>query len=65
MNEILNELKGVVQYRRKGDGIQWTTIAAFDVEDLAVKYAESCGGEEIPWEYRAVDLNGLVIQSVF
>lgn len=51
-NKIL-DLPWLVQYRRKDWAGSWTTMAAFDYEGPAKGYAEKCGGDEIPWEYRA------------
>lgn len=56
-NEIFNGLKAVVQYRRKDEGIQWRTMAAFDSRTMADKYVADCSRDgDRPWEYRAVDV---------
>lgn len=55
-DNLLSELTAVVQYRRK-DGRQWITMAAFDIEGVADKYAESCSADNSPWEYRTVAIN--------
>ena len=63
LSTIFDGLRAVVQYRRKpqhehGDygGVAWEAMAAFDVPDLAVKYAAECSGDVRPWEYRTVFL---------
>ena len=55
-DKLLSGLKAVVQYRRKEEGIAWMTMAAFDSESMAEKYAKECTGENRPWEYQAVIL---------
>jgi len=57
--EELNSLKFVVQYRYRDwpmQGHDWITMAAYDVEGPAVKYADECTGDGRPWIYRACEL---------
>lgn len=49
-------LKGLVQYRRKDEAI-WSNMAAFDSLSMAEKYASDCAGSELPWEYRAIEVD--------
>ena len=52
---LFDALRAVVQYRRK-DGGSWTTMAAFDAESVADKYAADCSEGDRPWEYRVVNI---------
>lgn len=54
-NNRLAPLKFVVQYRQKGT-IPWTPMAAFDNEEIAVRYSVSCSSEDCPWEYSIINL---------
>jgi len=60
MNEF-DDLKAVVQYRRKNDDTgyygQWSTMAAFDIKEIAEKYAAKCSKNDPLWEYRVIDVN--------
>ena len=51
----LSDLVAFVLYRHKEWGGRWTTMAAFDVETVAVKYAADCSKSNSIWEYVAVD----------
>lgn len=50
---LLEGLNFVVQYRRKDSGAAWTSMAAFDREGPANRYAAKCKENE-PWEYRVI-----------
>lgn len=62
MNDLFSGLVAVVQYRRKyvpgrcDSGITWHAMAAFDQKSVAEKYADDCGKDDRPWEYRVVDV---------
>jgi len=57
---MLSELTHAVQYRRMSGeyDLGWHTMAAFDVETVALKYARDCerGGME-GLEYRVRDIS--------
>lgn len=53
MDNLFDNLVAVVQYSRKGES-GWNTMAAFDVEHLAERYAENCAKDSSPWKYRVV-----------
>jgi hypothetical protein len=68
MNDLLDDLTSVVQYRlKKGapdticsgrfclSGKVWTTIAAFNIIPAAEEYAEKRRRINSPWEYRVVN----------
>ena len=48
---LSQQLPYIVEYRRK-DGVMWRPMAAYDVEAIALGYAQKCSGENCPWEYR-------------
>lgn len=56
MSELLDGLTAVVQYRQKDGMDTWKSMAAFDIESMAEKYAKDCSGDNIPWEYRVVTI---------
>ncbi len=51
---VLGELVAAVQYRRPNGVGGWTTMAAFDVREVADRYAAQCACRA--FEYRVVDL---------
>ena len=62
--ELMDGLKGIVQYRRKDGCHGWIPMAAYDTEHMAQRYAFKCGlgnSASWPWAYRAVDLAGEVL----
>lgn len=57
MGEELKHLTHAVQYRGIPEGVSplgWRTMAAFDQEHVAEKYADGCKNET--WEYRVVPI---------
>jgi hypothetical protein len=54
--ELLRGISGIVQYRRKDIGVYWTAMAAFDSFTMAERYAAKCSGDDVPWEYRAIEV---------
>ena len=54
----LEDLKWAVRYRRK-DSSGWITMAAFDSDGVAQRYAADCAGDGTrPWEYEAFEIPG-------
>lgn len=53
IDDLLNGLHAVVQYRRKDGGHGWITMAAFDTAGPAESYYEQQRKSDTsPWEYR-------------
>ena len=56
LDDLLDGLKAVVQYRRVSPPQRWITMAAFDSEDVAEMYAKECSSDNSPWEYQVIPL---------
>jgi len=63
MNDLLDGLVAVVQYRHKSGSV-WLTMAAFDGESPAKIYAKRCAGDNLPWDYQVINIGiGDVVYS--
>lgn len=54
-HKFFENLRFVVQYRRRDDLHGWIAMVAYDVDGPAIKYCDQCNTGSRPWAYRVVD----------